>query len=823
MVVLLLLFTVLVYHGRDFRLDASSETLMLEHDTDLAYARQINERYGDSNFLVVAYVPRGDLLDDAVLTRIASLRNELQQVPRVSQVISILDLPLLESPPVPVKELASDLRTLTDPRTDRSMARCELGQSPLFQNLLVGPNLETTALVITFEPDLRWDALRSERNALRDKARTESLTETEKETLAQVSAAFLAHRDQQRDQWHTTITEIRAVLDRYRDDADVFLGGVEMIADDMLSFISSDLKIFGTGVFIFLILILWVLFRNWRWVVIPLICCSASALAMVGILGWFDWEVTVISSNFISLQLIITMALTIHLIVRYRELLRRDPLADQPTLVSKTVALMIRPCFFTILTTIAGFSSLVFSDIKPVITFGWMMILGLLVSMVATFILFPSVLMLLPRQKMPPSRNGNFDLPQIMARFTETHGKLILSVSALTLVLSAWGASRLNVENAFIDYFKHSTEIYQGMRVIDQRLGGTTPLDVVLTLKNESEKDAPPPEPASSESLDAFDTFAEFDQAQDDPRYWFSLDRLRTVEAVHDYLDHLPETGKVLSLATLVKVAQGLNQGLPLDNFTLALLFGELPSEVRDILVEPYVSLPHDEVRISVRIIDSLPGLRRNELLEHIESDLVEKIGLKKENFRLGGMMVLYNNMLQSLFQSQILTLGTTVLLLIGMFLVLFRSARVALIAIFPSLLSIGVVLGFMGWVGIPLDMMTITIAAISVGIAVDDTIHYIHRFQVEYRRRGRYIATMHFCHGSIGRAMLYTSVIFIVGFSILVFSNFIPTIYFGILTGLAMAIALVAALTLLPALILVIRPFGPEKKMAGPPLEHDN
>lgn len=280
----------------------------------------------------------------------------------------------------------------------------------------------------------------------------------------------------------------------------------------------------------------------------------------------------------------------------------------------------------------------------------------------------------------------------------------------------------------------------------------------------------------------------------------------------------MPETGKVLSLATLVKVAQGLNQGLPLDNFTLALLFGELPSEVRDILVEPYVSLPHDEVRISVRIIDSLPGLRRNELLEHIESDLVEKIGLKKENFRLGGMMVLYNNMLQSLFQSQILTLGTTVLLLIGMFLVLFRSARVALIAIFPSLLSIGVVLGFMGWVGIPLDMMTITIAAISVGIAVDDTIHYIHRFQVEYRRRGRYIATMHFCHGSIGRAMLYTSVIFIVGFSILVFSNFIPTIYFGILTGLAMAIALVAALTLLPALILVIRPFGPEKKMAGPP-----
>lgn len=808
MAVVAIVFTVLAYHARDFRIDASSETLMLEHDADLAYARQVTERYGEPSYLLVAYAPQEDLLADAVLERIASLRDALEGVPSVSSVLTILDLPLLESPPVPVKDLASGLRTLTDPGTDRDLARRELQQSPLFHNLMVGPDLKTTALVITFEHDQRWDELRSRRDALRDKARSQGLTAAEAAAYEDVSAAFLAHRDQQRRKWHATIADIRAILDRYRADADVFLGGVEMIADDMLTFIRNDLKVFGTGVFVFLVLILWLLFRNWRWVVIPLICCSASALVMVGILGWCNWEVTVISSNFISLQLIVTMAVTIHLIVRYRELFRQDPEADQRTLIRQTVALMIKPCLFTTLTTVAGFASLVLSDIKPVITFGWMMIVGLVVSMVATFVLFPSVLMLIPRQKIPAPRGELFDLPSRLARFTDGHGKFILTVSVLALVLSAWGASRLNVENAFIDYFKHSTEIYQGMKVIDQRLGGTTPLDVVMTLARGESETTADADPAPDE---AFDAFAEFDEAADDPKYWFTRERMQTVEAVHDYLDRLPETGKVLSLATLVKIARRLNDGQPLDNFTLALLFGELPPEVRQILVDPYVSVENDETRLAVRIIDSLPGLRRNALLARIESDLVEKVGLPPGTFRLSGMMVLYNNMLQSLFQSQIMTLGVTVLLLMGMFLVLFRSLQIALIAIFPNVLSIGTVLGFMGWAGIPLDMMTITIAAISVGIAVDDTIHYIHRFRREFPEHGTYRATMHFCHGSIGRAMFYTSVIFVMGFSILVFSNFIPTIYFGLLTGLAMVIALVAALTLLPALIVAIRPFGPE------------
>ena len=815
LLVLATIFTGFAYHARDFRLDASSETLMLEHDTDLAYARQISARYGASDYLVVAYAPRGDLFDPVTLRRIGALQKELEAVRTVSSVMTILDMPLLESPPVPVKELATGLRTLMDPRTDRVLARREFRDSPLYRGLLVSPDLTTTALVIGFPPDEKWRALREQRDALREKAaRRQGLTPAEARTYQAVKAAFQAHRDNSRRQWHATIGQVRRILDRYRGEADVFLGGVDMIADDMLSFIRSDLKVFGLGVLLFLIVVLGVLFRRLRWVVLPILCCTFSAVSMVGILGLCDWEVTVISSNFVSLQLIITMAITIHLIVRYRELFRQQPDATQHALIRQTVQSMLKPCIYAALTTVAGFASLIFSDIKPVITFGWMMIAGIGVSMLVTFVLFPSVLMLMPRESRPPGPGSRYALAAVLARFTQRRGALILVVSVVALVFAAWGATRLKVENAFIDYFKTSTEIYRGMRVIDQKLGGTTPLDVVVTLASAKAAARAPGAAAAapdSGAMDAFAGFEEFASVPDEDKYWFTSDKMARVMAIHDYLDGLPQTGKVLSLATLLKIARRLNDGQPLDNFKLALLYGELPQQIRQLLIDPYVSVAQDEVRFSVRIIDSLPGLRRNELLEQIRSDLTQRFGLAPNRVHLTGMMVLYNNMLQSLFDSQILTLGATVLALMAMFWVLFRSLRLAVLAIFPNLLSIGVVLGFMGWAGIPLDMMTITIAAISVGIAVDDTIHYIHRFRGEFAAGDGYIATMHRCHGSVGHAMYYTSVTVIIGFSILVLSNFIPTIYFGLLTSLAMFIALVAALTLLPALIVRVRPFGPE------------
>ena len=803
----------LAYKAKDFKLDASAETLVLQNDEDLRYSRLIDSRYGLQDYLVMTYAPEGDLFSENVLSNLVRLRDELKGMERVSSVVSILDVPLLESPPVPIKELAAKIQTLESETVDKKLAKIEFKSSPLYQNLLVSPDLKTTALLIYLPIDDIYRDLLARRNGFQEKQADGSLTASEVAEFRKVTEQFRKHRDKIRKIRHKDIAEIRVIMDKFRQDTQLFLGGVSMIADDLISFIKNDLKVFGLGVLFFLILTLGIIFKKIRWIFLPVLCCAFSAISMMGLLGLFDWEVTVISSNFISLQLIITMAMTIHLIVRYRELSLKNPDAGHRQLILDAVRLMMKPCLYTALTTIAGFSSLLLCDILPVITFGWMMSAGIMVSLIMTFLLFPSVLMLTSKEPLRPGKKNHFSLTPFLAGFTELHGTFILVISCIAFILSAIGISRLTVENSFIDYFKHTTEIYQGMKVIDQNLGGTTPLDVIVDFE---EIAVSVPETASetaTEDGDEFNEFDEFDEAESKNKYWFTSDKMARVVTVHNYLDSLPETGKILSLGTMMKVAEKLNNGKPLDNFQLALLYTELPEKFQKIVLKPYVSVENNQVRLSIRVRDSEKSLRRNELLEKIRHDLVSKLGLKKEHVHLTGMLVLYNNMLQSLFKSQILTLGVVILALMGMFLILFRSLKVALIAISPNLLSIGVVLGVMGWLKLPLDMMTITIASISVGIAVDDTIHYIHRFTNEFQIDRDYIMTMHRCHGSIGHAMFYTSVTIIIGFSILVLSNFIPSIYFGLLTGLAMLIALIASLTLLPQLIVVFKPFGYEAK----------
>jgi len=342
------------------------------------------------------------------------------------------------------------------------------------------------------------------------------------------------------------------------------------------------------------------------------------------------------------------------------------------------------------------------------------------------------------------------------------------------------------------------------MKLIDEQLGGTTPLDILIDVKE--------PEVAVQEDEGLFDMLPDmadfgFEAKKEDT--WFTTYKINTIKAVHDYLDSQPEIGKVLSLAAPVRVAEDLNDGQPLDSLALAIMYQKVPTQLRVEMIDPYIDIDRDEARINLRVKDSLPDLRRKELIERLNRDLNEEVGLEKDQYRITGMLVLYNNMLQSLFTSQIETLGTVMLGIFIMLLVLFRSLKLAVIGILPNILSALLILGIIGLLGIPLDMMTITIAAITIGIAVDNAIHYIYRFREEFPRQGTdYLRTLHYCHANIGKAVFYTAVTIIVGFSILVLSNFIPTIYFGLFTALAMAIALLAALTLLPRLILITRPF---------------
>jgi len=815
---LLISVTALGYQAQYLEIDASAETLLLEDDKDLAFTRKVNKRYGTSDFLVLTYSPHEDLLADSTLNSLRKLSAELLALDRVESIDSILNVPLLESPPKPVKELIKNVPTLESPGIDKALAKKEFLNSPIYRDNLVSPDFKTTALLINLYDDPLYRELLQQRNSLRKKEKDEPLSVPEEIELEKVLQDFKNHRDKMRLVEHKNISQVRAIADKYRVDAKIFLGGASMVADDLITFISSDLQVFGSAVLVFLMLTLWVIFKQLRWIMLPLITCTFSVITTSGFLGLFGWEVTVISSNFISIQLIITMAITIHLIVRYRELAGLNPEMSQRQLILDSTIFMARPCTFAVLTTVVGFASLVLSGILPVMNFGWMMSAGIGVSLFLTFLIFPVLLMLMPKAMPNTSFESRFALTKIFADITERHGKSILYISVAALILSVVGASKLNVENSFIDYFKESTEIYQGMKLIDQQLGGTTPLDVVINLEL-SEDDVQPvaqenKDQVKLEDEEEFDSFEEeFEETASEAQYWFTTEKMERIEEIHEYLDGLQQTGKVLSLGTMLKIGKTLNSGKPLDDFMLALLYNELPEHFRKIIMDPYVSVENNEARFYVRIRDSEPDLRRNELLKQIQFDLKDKLDIPEEKGRLANLLVLYNNMLQSLFQSQILTLGVVIVAFLIMFIFLFRSVTIALIAIFPNVLSIGVVLGFMGWMGIPLDMMTITIAAISVGIAVDNTIHYIHRYRFEFAFDRDYLAAMHRSHESIGYAMYYTSITIIIGFSILVLSKFIPSIYFGLLTGLAMLIALVAALTLLPQLMIVLKPLGPEKK----------
>lgn len=810
--ILAAVFAFFAFWSREFRLDASADSIVLEHDEDLRYQKKISARYGESEFVVVTFQPSGGLFSDQSLERLAALRQELRGLDRISSVVSLLDVPLLKNPPGTLKELKDNIKTLEDEGADLGMAIEEFKTSPIYQNMLVSPDLQSTAMQVNFEKNHRHDAMLTRRSALMEKKFAEEITPEEIEELESIAGAYRVYKDEVRSERHTDIAAIREVIKRHRFGANLFLGGVPMIIDDIISFIKNDLKIFGLGMFFLLVGALGLIFRRKRWVLLPILSCAGSVLTMTGLLGMTGWDVTVVSSNFISLQLIFTMSLAIHITVAYRELLRANPGKSNRTLIREAVGVTFIPCLYATLTTIAGFASLVFCDILPVVSFGWMMAMGLVVSLAVSFLLLPVCVVMIRKPPAETEKDFGKPLTDWFATLTEKRPGWIYGTTAVIAMLTAFGCFNLKVENSFIDYFKQTTEIYQGMKFIDRNLGGTTPLDVVLEFETESESAPVSLDPAEEEYDDDFSEFDEFeDEAADPSRYWYTTEKLERIEAVHDYLDTLEATGKVLSLATLGKTTRSLNENKPYDDFTLSVLFHSMPEEFQGILIKPYASIENNQARISTRIKDSLPNLRRNALLKQIETDLVEKIGLEPGSFRLSGLMVLYNNMLQSLFRSQIKTIGFTVLALMGMFLILFRSFKIAVIAVFPNLLSSMTVLGVMGIGGIPLDVMTITIVAIAVGIAVDDTIHYLHRFQREFRVDRNYTRAMRRCHSSIGNAMYYTSLTITSGFSILAFSSFVPSMLFGLLTALAMVMALVSALSLLPRLILLVQPFGRE------------
>ena len=772
------------YKSKDFRLDASSETLLIEGDPDLKYLQEINEKFGAKEFLVLTLTPKEEITSQNTINNILSLKYKIQSLNWVHNTITILDIPLLNSSDEPLMDRIKNFRTLKDDNIDKERGFQEILNSPVFKNFIISEDSKTTGIIVNIKPKEKLQI-----SSFKNKHEIEK------------------YKDSIKQQRHQNIIEIREIIKSFDDLGIIYLGGVPMIADDMMTFIKNDIIIFGLGVFIFIVLTLWYVFRKIIWILIPISSCFFSVITMMGFLGIMNWKVTVISSNFIALMLILTMAMNIHMSTRFLQLRSKHPHSSLLEIILLTTKKMVWPIIYTVLTTMIAFLSLVFSEIKPIIDFGLMMSFGLLTSFMVTFTLLPTLLNLFDSKKVYVEEKSFSTFTNMLSEFSINNKKLIASISIFLMILSVIGILKLKVENSFINYFSKDTEIYKGMKLIDEKLGGTTPLNVILKFdSNEIE--------VVKEEEDQFDDWDEESSEADQSKYWFTKDKIDRIKNVHLYLEKLDYVGKVLSFYSIIEIATKLNNDKELGTLEMGVLYSKLPDTIKKEIVDPYISVENNEARINLRIKDSSENLRRNLLINKINKELKTEVGLKDNDFKLSGILILFNNLLQSLFKSQILTLGFVMLGIFLMFLILFRNLKIYLIGVIPNFIAAFAILGLIGILNIPLDMMTITIAAITIGIAVDNSIHYIYRFIEEYKINENYKDVIKICHSTVGIAILNTSITIVFGFSILILSNFIPTIYFGIFTGIAMLLAMLLVLTLLPSLILLMKPFGIERNV---------
>ena len=786
------------YFAKDFQLDASSDTLLLENDPDLKYLREVNTKFGSKDFLVLTYTPKESLISPDTIRNLTNLKNDLTNLNWTNNIITILDVPLLKNNDDPLAERIKNFKTLSSEDVNKERGFNEIINSPIYKEFIISKDGKTSGILVYIKNDEKLSDLIRTKNNYLDKRDKEQLTSKDKKEYKKFLKKYDNYKKSYNQKNHQNINEIRTVIEKYKDTAKIHLGGIPMIADDMMTYIKNDIIVFGAGVFLFIVCTLWFVFRSLLWVFIPLLSCFFSVLIMVGLLGLLGWKVTVISSNFISLMLILTMAMNIHMSVRYLQFKKENPNISNSEAILWTSGKMFWPILYTVLTTICAFLSLIFSGIKPIIDFGWMMSVGLLVSLSITFTLLPAILNILSKDNTNYKDEKKSIITSFLSKVAQQNTKTIFVSSLLVIIVSIIGITKLEVENSFINYFDKKTEIYKGMKLIDDKLGGTTPLDIIVKFPDKKKEEK------IDDDFDSWD-----DEEKDEAKYWFTRNKIDRITLVHDYLDNLQAVGKVMSFASMVRVAEDLNDGKKLQGLEMGILYNKIPDSIKKEIIDPYISIENNEARISLRVLDSREDLRRNELIKKINYDLENKLGLNRDEFKLAGVLILFNNLLQSLFKSQILTLGVVMAGITLMFLILFRNITLSLIGVVPNFMAAFLILGIIGLLGIPLDMMTITIAAITIGIAVDNSIHYIYRFKEEFKKINNYNQTLEKCHDTVGVAILNTSITIVFGFSILVLSNFIPTIYFGIFTGMAMLLAMISVLTLLPKLILIVKPFG--------------
>ena len=822
LLILLLVFTLTIITSvglSNFKLDASSDALVLESDESLKTYREAEDEFGDSSFLIVTYEPKNELFSEYSLKKISQLESDLKNIDGVDSVLSILDAPIFFQPRVGLSEVSDNLKNLTDPEVDLNLAKEEIINNPIYKELIISNDGKTTAMQVVLKGNKEYNQLINSRYEILEKLDsreplTSKTTNQLQNDLENINTRISEINNQESEFNKLLIAEIRQTLDIYRDEATIYLGGPSMIATDMMEYIESDLVIFGTAVAFIFALMLYLFFGSLWYVLLPLLNAFLATFITAGFLGFMDWKISVVSSNFIALLLILTISLTVHLLVKINEIKKEKNLRNA---IIEGYGQMFAPCFFAALTTAVAFLSLTFGELKPVIEFGKMMAFGISIAFILTFTFLPCAIYLVSKIKTKDYLSLH-KITSWILDFSNNNKIIIGSSFTIIFIIFSYGVSKLEVENRFIDYFDNETEIYQGMYEIDSKLGGTATLDIIISEPTESDI----PEKSKMQNIatnvaviandfsfdDLFEDDLFEDMTSDASGYWWNTYSLKTLEDIHDYLDSIPEIGKVLSVASGIKLAREINDGEDLNDLELALLRSVLPEDIRETLLYSYINKDDSVVRISTRVNESSANLNRNELLEKINYDLQNEFNLKPDQYEITGLAVLYNNMLQSLFQSQIGSLLIVFAVISIMLLLIFKSFKVMVIGLIPNIFVASSVMGLLGLLKIPLDIMTITVAAISVGMAVDNTIHYIYRYKKELKKTDSVEKALGNAHTTTGRAIFYTATTIAAGFCILSLSNFFPTVLFGLFTSLAMVLAFITSLTVLPNLLVKYKVF---------------
>lgn len=796
LIFLLILLSLAFYQGNKFQLDASADTLLVENDPDLNYLRSVNERYASEDFFIVTYSPK-QTLNKNNIKEFKNFVYEINNFKWVSKTISILNSPLFESSDKPLIEKIKDIEYITSKDVDFDKALKELKNSPVYKKLIINDDASVFGIVVYIKDNQEYlSALKLNKN-FSDKKQKNQLTSEDKIQFEKHLIYLEKLKKQRNKEYEDYNAEIRSHIVNYKSQSSINLSGIPMIVEDLINYVKKDIVIFGSGVFIFMLITLWIIFRDIKWVIFPLLSCLISIALMIGTLGYLNWKVTVISSNFISIMLVLTMEINIHYIQRYKQFQDLYPKKTETQLTQLTSDGIFQSILYGVFITIIGFLSFIFCEIRPVIDFGYMMSVGLIISMLVTMILLPSLIIQFKPKIAKKNKIKDSKFFKNLANFAINQKLLIIFCSTAILLASFYGSSKITVENSFINYFNKDTEIYKGMKLIDEKLGGTTPLEIIVKFKDASSKKA---------SSDDFFETSNSDEFKDS--YWFTNFRTETITNVHKYLEGLPEIGKVLSFYSVIQMGEKINDNKKLGSLETAILYSKLPDDIKKNIVSPYISIENNEARFSVRVVDSNPNLNRKELLSKIQMHLEQNLKLSKDDFKITGVFVLFNNQLQSLYKSQIQTLSFSYFgILIALF-ILFRSWKLSLIASAPDIVASMMILGSLGFLKIPLDMMTITIATIVMGIGTRAGIYYINRFKSEFAIHKDYKKTIIACHETVGRSIVIAALTIIFGFSILVLSNFNPTINFGILIGIAIFAALILSLTIMPLLLLITKPF---------------